>query len=90
MLVALIALLLCAPTQGQQLLDLRQGTLSYVVVHKFHEVRGTTKQVEVSNANLSAVFISCFWKFFVRQEPTFSTALGVRPTRRKISGKICR
>jgi polyisoprenoid-binding protein YceI len=45
-LVALIALLLCAPTQGQQLLDLRQGTLSYVVVHKLHEVRGTTKQVE--------------------------------------------
>jgi polyisoprenoid-binding protein YceI len=44
--LALIAFLLCAPPEAQQLLDLREGTLTYSVVHKLHEVRGTTKQVE--------------------------------------------
>src|SRR5689334_25437436 len=45
--LALVAFLLCAPTEaGQQLLDVRQGTLTYVVVHKLHEVRGISKQVE--------------------------------------------
>jgi hypothetical protein len=45
-MLALVALLLCAPTAGQQILDLREGTLTYVIVHKLHEVRGTTRQVE--------------------------------------------
>jgi len=44
--LALVAFLLCAPPEARQLLDLRQGTLTYAVVHKLHEVRGTTKQVE--------------------------------------------
>jgi len=44
--LALVAFLLCAPTEAQQLLDLREGTLTYTVVHKLHEVHGTTKQVE--------------------------------------------
>jgi len=44
--LVLIAFLLCAPSEAQQLLDLREGTLTYVVVHKLHEVRGTTRQVE--------------------------------------------
>jgi len=43
--LVLIAFLLCAPS-GQQLLDLREGTLSYVVVHKLHEVKATTRHVE--------------------------------------------
>jgi len=45
-MLALVALLLCAPPAGQQVLDLRQGTLTYLVVHKLHEVRGTSKDVE--------------------------------------------
>ena len=45
-MLALVAFLLCAPEAGQQILDVRQGTLTYVVVHKLHEVRGTSKQVE--------------------------------------------
>jgi YceI-like protein len=45
-MLALIAFLLCAPPAGQQLLDLREGTLTYVVVHKLHQVRGTTRQIE--------------------------------------------
>jgi polyisoprenoid-binding protein YceI len=44
-MLALVALLLCAPPPGQ-LLDLREGTLTYTVVHKLHEVRGTSHQVE--------------------------------------------
>jgi len=44
-MLALVALLLCAPP-ARQILDLRQGTLSYAVVHKLHEVRGTSKDVE--------------------------------------------
>jgi len=43
--LALVALLLCAPP-ARQILDLRQGTLTYAVVHKLHEVRGTSKDVE--------------------------------------------
>src|SRR5438067_12430213 len=38
----LLALLLAAG----QLLDVHDGTLSYTVVHKLHEVQGTTRQVE--------------------------------------------
>jgi len=38
----LLALLLAAA----QLLDLREGSLSYTVVHKLHEVQGTTRQIE--------------------------------------------
>jgi len=45
MLALLFALLLSAPASGQ-LLDLREGTLTYTVVHKLHEVHGTTRQVE--------------------------------------------
>jgi len=45
MLVALVAFLLCAPPAGQ-LYELRQGALTYTVVHKLHEVRGTSRQVE--------------------------------------------
>jgi len=41
----LVALLLCAPPAGQ-LLDLRKGTLTYTVVHRLHEVRATSQQVE--------------------------------------------
>jgi polyisoprenoid-binding protein YceI len=44
-MLALLALLLCAPSAGQ-LLDLREGTLTYTVVHKLHEVHGTTHEVE--------------------------------------------
>src|SRR5438045_4254819 len=44
-MLALVAVLLCAPPVGQ-LLELREGTLTYTVVHKLHEVRGTTRQVE--------------------------------------------
>src|SRR3954471_6283641 len=45
-MLALVFSLLCAPPGGQQALDLREGTLTYTVVHKLHEVHGTTKQVE--------------------------------------------
>src|SRR4051812_4311673 len=44
-MLALLALLLSAAPAGQ-LLDLREGTLTYTVVHKLHEVRGTTHVVE--------------------------------------------
>ena len=44
-MLALLAILVCAPSQGQ-LLDVSEGTLSYTVVHKLHEVRGTTRKVE--------------------------------------------
>lgn len=44
-MLALVAILLCAPTAAQ-LFDLREGTLSYKVVHKLHEVEGTTRKVE--------------------------------------------
>ena len=44
-MLALVALLLCAPPAGQ-LLDLRKGTLTYTVVHRLHEVRATSHQVE--------------------------------------------
>ena len=44
-MLALVALLLCAPPAGQ-LLDLRKGTLTYTVVHRLHEVRATSQQVE--------------------------------------------
>src|SRR5437764_11968701 len=44
-MLALVVVLLCAPPAGQ-LLELRQGTLTYTVVHKLHEVRGTTREVE--------------------------------------------
>jgi YceI-like protein len=44
-MLALLAFLLCAAPAGQ-LLDLRSGTLTYTVVHKLHEVHGTTHQVE--------------------------------------------
>src|SRR5437764_1254496 len=44
-MLALVALLLSAPPPGQ-LLDLREGTLTYTVVHRFHEVRATSHQVE--------------------------------------------
>jgi polyisoprenoid-binding protein YceI len=37
-----LALLLAAG----QMLEVREGTLSYTVVHKLHEVRGSTRQVE--------------------------------------------
>src|SRR4051794_32381102 len=40
----LLALVLFA--QAGHLLDVREGTLSYVVVHKLHEVVGTTHQIE--------------------------------------------
>src|SRR3954454_19095159 len=43
---ALLVALLCAPSAPGQLLEVRQGTLTYTVVHKLHEVHGTTKQVE--------------------------------------------
>src|SRR5713101_467132 len=38
----ILALLLA----GGQMLDVREGTLTYRVVHKLHEVQGKTKQVE--------------------------------------------
>ncbi|MGZ6124570.1 MAG: YceI family protein [Myxococcales bacterium] len=44
-MLALVAILLCAPPAGQ-LLDLREGTLTYTVVHKLHEVRGTSRRME--------------------------------------------
>jgi hypothetical protein len=44
-MAALLALLLAAAPAGQ-ILDLREGTLSAVVVHKLHEVRAVSKQVE--------------------------------------------
>src|SRR5689334_11805890 len=44
-MLALVAILLCAPPAGQ-LLNLREGTLTYTVVHKLHEVRGTSRQME--------------------------------------------
>src|SRR5437868_3732852 len=44
-MLALVVVLLCAPPAGQ-LLELRQGTLTYTVVHKLHEVHATTRQVE--------------------------------------------
>jgi polyisoprenoid-binding protein YceI len=42
----LSALLLAAAAGEPQAFDLRQGTLSYTVVHKLHEVKGTTNAVE--------------------------------------------
>ena len=42
----LLAAVLCASTSASQLLELRQGTLAYTVVHKLHEVHGATHQVE--------------------------------------------
>jgi len=44
-MLALVAFLLCAPPAGQ-LYELRQGTLTYTVVHKLHEVHGTSRQLE--------------------------------------------
>ena len=44
-MLVLLAILLCAPANGQ-LLDLREGTLTYTVVHKLHEVQGTTHKLE--------------------------------------------
>ncbi len=44
-MLALVALLLCTPPP-RQILDLRQGTLTYAVVHKLHEVRGTSTKIE--------------------------------------------
>ena len=44
-MLALVATLLCAPATGQ-ILDLREGTLTYTVVHKLHEVHGTSHQIE--------------------------------------------
>jgi len=44
-MLTLVALLLCAAPEGQ-LLDLREGTLTATVVHKLHEVKATTKQLE--------------------------------------------
>jgi hypothetical protein len=44
-MLALVGFLLCAPTAGQ-LLELRQGTLTYIVVHKLHQVQGTSRQLE--------------------------------------------
>src|SRR5438094_907802 len=44
-MLALVAFLLCAPPSGQ-LLDLREGSLTYTVVHRLHEVRATSHQVE--------------------------------------------
>src|SRR5437870_13217458 len=44
-MLALVAFLLCAPPPGQ-LLDLREGSLTYTVVHRLHEVRATSHQVE--------------------------------------------
>jgi polyisoprenoid-binding protein YceI len=44
-MLALVAFLLCAPPAGQ-LLELREGTLTYTVVHKLHQVRGTSRQLE--------------------------------------------
>jgi len=43
---ALLALLLVAATPTGKFLDLREGTLSYTVVHRLHEVRGVSRQVE--------------------------------------------
>ena len=45
MTLALLASLLCAAPEGQ-LLELRQGTLTATVVHKLHEVRATTRNLE--------------------------------------------
>ena len=44
-MLALVVALLCAPPAGR-LLDVREGALSYRLVHKLHEVQGTTHQVE--------------------------------------------
>lgn len=44
-MTALLALLLCVSPAGQ-VLDLREGTLTATVVHKLHEVRATTRQLE--------------------------------------------
>jgi polyisoprenoid-binding protein YceI len=43
---ALIALLLVAAAPAGEFLDVHEGTLSYTVVHKLHEVRGVSRQVE--------------------------------------------
>ena len=46
MIRTLLCALLLAATDGPQTFDLHQGTLTYTVVHKLHEVKGTTKAVE--------------------------------------------
>ena len=47
-MLALVFSLLCAPPGGQQALDLREGTLTYVVVHKLHKVDATTFSVHLT------------------------------------------
>ncbi len=42
----LCAVLLAASADGPQTFDLREGTLTYTVVHKLHEVKGVTHAVE--------------------------------------------
>lgn len=42
----LCAVLLAASADGPQSFDLREGTLTYTVVHKLHQVKGVTHAVE--------------------------------------------
>lgn len=44
-MLALILALLCAPAPGRTF-DLARGALTYRVVHKLHEVKGTSQQLE--------------------------------------------
>jgi hypothetical protein len=44
--LALLALLISAAPASGQLLDVREGTLGYTIVHKLHEVHATTREVE--------------------------------------------
>jgi polyisoprenoid-binding protein YceI len=41
-----LSLLLCGAAARPATLDLQKGTLTYVVVHKLHEVKGTTHELE--------------------------------------------
>lgn len=40
------ALLLAAAADGPQTFDLREGSLTYTVIHKLHEVKGTSRALE--------------------------------------------
>ena len=45
-MVALVTALVVAATPGPRTFELREGALAYTVVHKLHEVKGTTHAVE--------------------------------------------
>lgn len=45
-MLALLATLLLAPAVAPRTFELREGTLTYTVVHKLHEVQGTSHAVE--------------------------------------------